>query len=225
VGGLSWEAIQRFSEPVPVAGKTVMVVAACGIVLNGFCAWLFSSGSKGDLNIRGAFVHMVADALVSLGVVASGFVILLTGWHWLDPAVSLVINAVIVWSTWGLLTGSLAMALNAVPTGIETAKVETYLKGLPGVSEVHDLHIWSMSTTETALTVHLVHPSGLDDISWPTPHANWSAALKFSMRRSRWKPERSNVSSRPLTSSDVHTSDLRPTNRPLPAARHGIVEP
>ena len=163
VGGLSWEAIQRFWEPEPVDGKTVMLVAACGIVLNGFCAWLFASGSKGDLNVRGAFMHMAADALVSLGVVAAGLVVLLTGWHWIDPAVSLVINAVIVWGTWSLLTGSISMSLNAVPPGIETSKVETYLKGLPGVSEVHDLHIWSMSTTETALTVHLVRISGLDD--------------------------------------------------------------
>jgi cobalt-zinc-cadmium efflux system protein len=163
VGGLSWEAIQRFWKPEPVAGKTVMLVAACGIVVNGFCAWLFASGSKNDLNVRGAFTHMAADALVSLGVVAAGLAILLTGWHWLDPAMSLVINAVIVWGTWSLLTGSISMSLNAVPLGIETAKVEAYLKGLPGVSEVHDLHIWSMSTTETALTVHLVRPSGLDD--------------------------------------------------------------
>jgi cobalt-zinc-cadmium efflux system protein len=163
VGGLSWEAVQRFWGTEPVAGKTVMLVAACGIVLNGFCAWLFMSGSKGDLNVRGAFMHMAADALVSLGVVVAGLAILMTGWQWLDPAVSLVINAIIVWGTWSLLTGSIAMSLNAVPQGIETAKVEAYLKGLPGVSEVHDLHIWSMSTTETALTVHLVRPAGLDD--------------------------------------------------------------
>ena len=163
VGGLSWEAIQRFAQPEPVAGKTVMIVAACGIVLNAFCAWLFVSGSKGDLNVRGAFMHMVADALVSLGVVVAGFIVLLTGWHWIDPATSLIINAVIIWGTWSLLKGSITMSLNAVPAGIETAKVETYLKGLHGVTEVHDLHIWSMSTTETALTVHLVRPAGLDD--------------------------------------------------------------
>jgi cobalt-zinc-cadmium efflux system protein len=163
VGGLSWEAIQRFSQPEPVAGKTVMIVAACGILLNGLCAWLFASGSKGDLNVRGAFMHMAADALVSLGVVAAGLVILLTGWHWVDPTMSLIVNAVIVWGTWGLLTGSFSMSLSAVPRGIETATVEAYLKSLPGVREVHDLHIWSMSTTETALTVHLVRPAGLDD--------------------------------------------------------------
>jgi cobalt-zinc-cadmium efflux system protein len=163
VGGLSWAAILRFWQPEPVAGKTVMLVATCGIVVNGFCAWLFATRSKGDLNVRGAFMHMAADALVSLGVVAAGFAILLTGWRWLDPAASLVINAVIVWGTWNLLRGSLSMSLNAVPLGIEKSKVEAYLRGLPGVSEVHDLHIWSISTTETALTVHLVHPSGLDD--------------------------------------------------------------
>jgi cobalt-zinc-cadmium efflux system protein len=163
VGGLSWEAIQRFSQPEPVAGKTVMIVAACGIVLNGFCAWLFASGSKGDLNVRDAFMHMASDALVSLGVVVAGFIILMTGWHWIDPAMSLIINGVIVWGTWSLLKGSVSMSLNAVPAEIETAKVEAYLKGLSGVTEVHDLHIWSMSTTETALTVHLVRPSGLDD--------------------------------------------------------------
>jgi cobalt-zinc-cadmium efflux system protein len=106
---------------------------------------------------------MAADALVSLGVVVAGLVILLTGWHWVDPTVSLIINAVIVWGTWSLLTGSIAMSLNAVPSGIETAKVEAYLKSLPGVTEVHDLHIWPMSTTETALTAHLVRPAGLDD--------------------------------------------------------------
>ena len=163
VGALSWEAVQRFWRPEPVAGGTVMIVAACGIVLNGFCAWLFASGSKADLNVRGAFMHMAADALVSLGVVAAAGVIVVTGWQWLDPTVSLAVNAVIVWGTWGLLTGSIAMSLSAVPAGIEAAEVEAYLKSLPGVSQVHDLHIWPMSTTETALTVHLVHPSGLDD--------------------------------------------------------------
>ena len=163
IGGLSWEAIGRFWDPQPVAGRTVMIVAGVGILINGVCAWLFASGRKGDLNIRGAFTHMAADALVSVGVVIAGLVILLTGWLWLDPAVSLLINAVIIWGTWSLLKGSISMSLNAVPPGTETAKVEAYLKGLPGVSEVHDLHIWSMSTTESALTVHLVHPSGLDD--------------------------------------------------------------
>jgi cobalt-zinc-cadmium efflux system protein len=159
-GGLTWEAIQRFYQPEPVAGKTVMIVAACGIVLNGFCAWLFSKGSKGDLNVRGAFMHMAADALVSLGVVIGGFVILLTGWHWIDPVMTLGINAVIVWGTWSLLTGSLTMSLNAVPSGIDMTKVRTFLLGLPSVKDIHDLHVWSLSTTETALTCHLVMPDG-----------------------------------------------------------------
>lgn len=160
VGGLTWEAIQRLSQPEPVAGETVMIVAACGIVLNGFCAWLFSSGSKGDLNVRGAFMHMAADALVSLGVVVGGFVILMTGWHWIDPVMSIVINIVIVSGTWSLLTGSLAMALNAVPPSVDLAKVRAFLLGLPGVTAIHDLHVWSLSTTETALTCHLVMPGG-----------------------------------------------------------------
>lgn len=160
VGGLTWEAIQRFSEPTPVAGRTVMIVASCGIVLNGFCAWLFSSGSKGDLNVRGAFMHMAADALVSLGVVIGGLVILLTGWHWVDPVMSIVINLVIVGGTWSLLTGSLTMSLNAVPPNIDMAKVRAFLLAMPGVTAIHDLHVWSLSTTETALTCHLVTPGG-----------------------------------------------------------------
>lgn len=163
VGGLSWEAIQRFSQPEPVAGKTVMIVAACGIALNGFCAWLFASGRKGDLNVRGAFMHMAADALVSLGVVIGGLIILLTGWHWIDPVMSIIINIVIVVGTWSLLTGSLTMTLNAVPPGIDIEKVRGFLLGLPGVAGVHDLHIWSLSTTETALTGHLVTPGGYPD--------------------------------------------------------------
>jgi len=160
VGGLSWEAIGRFFEPQMVAGKTVMIVAACGIALNGFCAWLFSSGGKGDLNVRGAFLHMAADALVSLGVVVGGLIILLTGWHWIDPLMSLTINLVIVGGTWSLLTGSITMTLNAVPEGIDMDKVKELLLGLPGVVSIHDLHVWSLSTTETALTCHLVTPDG-----------------------------------------------------------------
>jgi len=159
-GGLTWEAITRFFEPQPVSGKTVMAVAACGILLNGFCAWLFASGRKSDLNMRGAFLHMAADALVSLGVVIGGLAIVLTGRQWIDPLVSLVINGVIVWGTWSLLTGSLAMSLSAVPSNIDLAKVRAFLCGLPGVASVHDLHVWSLSTTETALTCHVVMPGG-----------------------------------------------------------------
>ncbi len=163
-GGIAWEAIQRLFHPEPSAGMTVMVVAAVGVLVNGFTAWMFASGRKGDVNIRAAFTHMASDALVAAGVVAAGGVILLTGWTWLDPAVSLVIGAIVVLGTWSLLRESLDLALQAVPTGVDRAAVLAYLGALPGVSEVHDLHIWGMSTTETALTAHLVRPGGeVDD--------------------------------------------------------------
>ncbi len=160
IGGLSWEAILRFWDPQPVAGKTVMIVAGAGILINGVCAWLFASGRSGDLNIRGAFMHMAADALVSAGVVIAGLAILLTGWLWLDPAASLIINAIIVWGTWGLLRDSVTMSLAAVPSGVKADEVGAFLSAAAGVEEIHDLHIWSMSTTETALTAHLVMPGG-----------------------------------------------------------------
>jgi cobalt-zinc-cadmium efflux system protein len=160
VGAIGWEAIQRFGSPEPVAGKTVMVVAAIGIVINGLTAWLFASGAKGDINIRGAFLHMAADAAVSAGVVLAGFVILYTGWLWVDPLVSLVIVAVIVWGTWSLLRDSLDMSMSAVPPQIDHTGVQVYLAGLDGVASLHDLHIWPMSTTEIALTAHLCMPTG-----------------------------------------------------------------
>jgi cobalt-zinc-cadmium efflux system protein len=159
IGAISWEAILRLGAPEPVAGKTVMIVAAIGIVINAVTAWLFASGQH-DLNLRGAFLHMAADALVSAGVVVAGLVILMTGWLWLDPVVSLAINAVIVWGTWGLLRGAVDMSVAAVPQGINSAEVRDYLSSRPGVASVHDLHIWSMSTTETALTCHVVMPAG-----------------------------------------------------------------
>jgi cobalt-zinc-cadmium efflux system protein len=158
VGAIGWEAVQRLASPEPVAGTTVIVVAAIGIAINGFTAWLFMAGSRSDLNIRGAYLHMAADAAVSAGVVAAGCAILFTGWLWLDPVVSIVIVLVIVWGTWGLLRESVAMSLDAVPSGIALEAVQAYLAGIPGVTEVHDLHIWSMSTTEVALTAHLVRP-------------------------------------------------------------------
>ena len=160
IGGLSWEAIGRLWRPEPVAGGTVMLVAALGIAINGCCAYLFASGRKGDINIRGAFTHMLADAMVSAGVVAAGLVILLTAWFWIDPVVSLVVNALIVYGTWSLLRDSMSMALGAVPPGIEGAAVRRFLLARPGVVDVHDLHIWPISTTETALTAHLVMPDG-----------------------------------------------------------------
>ena len=160
VGAIGWEAIQRLINPEPVAGVTVMAVAAAGIIINGFTAWLFASGRKGDLNIRGAYMHMAADAVVSAGVVVAGIVIMFTGWAWLDAATSLVISAVIVWGTWGLLRDSMAMSLDAVPPGIDPGAVRSYLETCAGVVQVHDLHIWPMSTTEVALTCHLVIPAG-----------------------------------------------------------------
>ena len=164
VGGITWEAVRRFGDPHPVQGGTVIWVAAVGIIINLGTALLFMSGRKGDLNIKGAFLHMAADAAVSAGVVVAGIAILFTGWHWLDPVTSLVINAVIVWGTWGLLRDATNLALDAVPAGIDTEAVKRHLSGLPGVMAVHDLHIWALSTTETALTVHLVKPdAGLDD--------------------------------------------------------------
>ncbi|HEX8476908.1 MAG TPA: cation diffusion facilitator family transporter [Telluria sp.] len=159
-GAIAWEAVQRFSSPPPVAGMTVSVVAGIGVVINVFSAWLFMSGSKDDLNIRGAYQHMAADAAISLGVVFSGIAIMFTGWTWLDPAVSLVIVVMIVMGTWSLLRESVQLVLAGVPPNIDSTKVSAFLAGQAGVAEVHDLHIWAMSTTETALTAHLVMPGG-----------------------------------------------------------------
>ncbi|MEI2578071.1 cation diffusion facilitator family transporter [Scytonema sp. PRP1] len=159
-GGIGWEAILRFREPAPVAGGTVITVAAIGIAINTISALMFLSGRKSDLNIRGAFLHLVADAAVSVGVVLAGIAIIATGWLWFDPAVSLIVTVVIVVGTWQLFQESLNLVTDAVPAGIEPLAVRTYLAELSGVSSVHDLHIWAMSTTETALTAHLVIPAG-----------------------------------------------------------------
>jgi cobalt-zinc-cadmium efflux system protein len=163
MGAIAWEAVRRFSDPSPAAGKTIIVVAAIGVVINTATALLFLSGRKTDLNIRGAFLHMAADAGVSAGVVLAGVAILTTGWPWIDPVVSLTITAIILVGTWGLLRDSFNLALDAVPTGIDPEAVKTYLSDLPGVTGVHDLHIWAMSTSETALTVHLLKPDARDD--------------------------------------------------------------
>ena len=160
IGAIAFEAVQRLGDPQPVAGGIVMVVAAIGILINGVTAWLFARGGKHDLNIRGAYLHMAADAAVSAGVVISGLLILQTGWLWIDPVTSLVVVAVILVGTWGLLRRSVAMALDRVPEHIPPADVIEALAGLPGVTRVHDLHIWSLSTTEVALTCHLVMPAG-----------------------------------------------------------------
>ena len=161
-GAIAWEAVARLiaPEPQPVAGLTVMVVAGLGILINGATAWLFASGQGGDINIRGAYLHMLADAAVSAGVVVTGLIIVLTGAAWIDPLVSLVIAGLIVWATWGLLRDSVVMSLAAVPPGIDPAAVGAYLRARPGVTDLHDLHIWSMSTTDIALTAHLVMGQG-----------------------------------------------------------------
>ena len=164
VGGITWEAVRRFHDPAPVAGGTVIWVAALGIAINTATALLFMAGRKGDLNVKGAFLHMAADAAVSAGVVVARIAILYTGWHWLDPVTSRAINAIIVWRTWGLLRDATNLALDAVPAGIDTVAVRSYLEKLPEVVAVHDLHIWALSTTQTALTVHLVKPDAeIDD--------------------------------------------------------------
>jgi cobalt-zinc-cadmium efflux system protein len=163
VGGIAVEAFNRIEEPAAVAGWTVVVVAALGILVNGSTALLFMRGRHGDLNIRGAYLHMAADAGVSFGVVVAALVIMATGWLWVDPAISLCIAAVVLASGWGLARDSVNLALDGVPKGIELAKVKDYLVTLEGVTELHDLHIWAMSTNETALTAHLVRPAGFND--------------------------------------------------------------
>ncbi|MCP4026639.1 MAG: cation transporter [Sphingomonas sp.] len=169
------EAIRRFSEPAPVAGGTVMIVATVGIVINTATALLFMSGRKGDLNIKGAFLHMAADAAVSAGVVVAGFFIVKTGLSWIDPVTSLVIVAVIAIGTWGLLRDSVNMSLQAAPPGIDPLEIGSFLRAQDGVQEFHDLHVWPMSTTETALTVHLLMPSGYPGDTYT---ARVAAALK-----------------------------------------------
>jgi cobalt-zinc-cadmium efflux system protein len=157
-GAIAWEAIGRLSVPPPVAGATVMGVAAIGIVLNGISAWLLHKGSHDDLNRRSAFLHMVSDAAVSAGVLISGGLILITGWNWLDPVASLLVIAVILVSTWSLLRDSVHLSLDGVPSGVNSSAVMSYLAGQRGVTDVHDLHIWALSTTSVALTAHLVVP-------------------------------------------------------------------
>ncbi|MEO7494381.1 MAG: cation diffusion facilitator family transporter [Massilia sp.] len=159
-GAIGWEAIQRIGAPAQVAGYTVSVVALVGVAVNGISAWLFMAGSKGDLNIRAAYQHMAADAAISLGVVVVGVLIMFTGQAWIDPAASIAIVLLIVWSTWSLLRESLRLLLAAVPDNVDASGVSDFLQARPGVSEIHDLHIWAMSTTETALTAHLVMPDG-----------------------------------------------------------------
>jgi cobalt-zinc-cadmium efflux system protein len=159
-GGIAWEAIKRFNQVLEVKGMTLIVVAAVGIVINTSIALLFMSGRKRDLNIRAAFQHMAADALVSLGVVIAGIIIIFTCWYWLDPAFSLIISALIILNTWDVLKDSLHLAIDGVPAGLDERAVRTYLLEQPNVAQIHDLHIWGISTTEVALTAHLVMPTG-----------------------------------------------------------------
>jgi cobalt-zinc-cadmium efflux system protein len=159
-GGIAFEAVQQLLHPSPVAGLTVSVVAAVGIAVNGFSAWLFMAGSKDDINIRGAYLHLAADAAISLGVLLAGVAVMYTGWSWLDPLVSVAIVVLILLSTWSLLREALRMVLAAVPDNVDAEKVRQFLVDSAGVSAVHDLHIWAMSTTENALTAHLVMPAG-----------------------------------------------------------------
>jgi len=161
LGAILVETIRRISDPAPVEGGMMMLVAALGIVINGFSAWLFARGRKSDLNMRAAFLHLAGDAAVSAGVVVAGFAVMQTGVALIDPVTSLVICIVIGWSSWGLLKDSLRMGLLAAPESIDVSEVRAFLSSQPGVAAVHDLHVWPMSTTETALTAHLVMPSGL----------------------------------------------------------------
>ncbi|MER3491059.1 MAG: cation transporter [Mastigocladus sp. ERB_26_2] len=160
MGAIALEAIERLGSPKPIVGSTIITVALVGIVINGITAGMFISGKEQDLNIKAAFLHMVADALVSFGVVLAGVAIMVTNWLWFDPVISLIIVVVILVGTWKLLSQSLDLVLDAVPQGIDLLAVRTYLAELPGVVAVHDLHIWAMSTTESALTAHLVMLTG-----------------------------------------------------------------
>lgn len=201
-GAITWEAIGRLGEPEPVSGITVMVVAGIGILANGFTAWLFTSGRNDDINVRAAFLHMAGDAAISLGVVIAGAITLLTGWLVVDPIVSLVIAALIVWSTWSLLKDSVVMAMQAVPPGMNTDDVRQSLENLPGVSRLHDLHIWAMSTTKTALTCHLVMPAGHPGDAFLS-EASHMLASRFKIDHATFQIEVSEDSECNLESDDV----------------------
>ncbi|MCE1238244.1 MAG: cation diffusion facilitator family transporter [Hyphomicrobiales bacterium] len=160
LGAVAFEAVQRLIAPEPVSGPVMMAVAGVGIAVNGFTAWLFAGGAKSDLNLRGAYLHMLTDALISAAVVVAGLAVVATGWARIDPIVGLVVVAVVVWGTWGLLRESAGLSVAAVPAGIDPAAVRDALRALPGVADLHDLHVWAMSTREVALTAHLVVPAG-----------------------------------------------------------------
>ena len=165
-GGLALEALQRVLAPAAVHGQTVIWVALAGVVVNAVTALFFLRDRDRDLNLRGAFTHMTADALISLGVAISGYVLLRTGWYWLDPAISFAILAAILFGTWGLLRDSALLSLHAVPAHLESAPITGFLESQPGVEGVHDLHVWALSTTEVALTAHLIMPAGHPGDAW-----------------------------------------------------------
>lgn len=160
LGFILWDTIDHLRHPAPVNGPVVMALAGLGVVINGFTAWLFRSGQQGDVNVRGAYLHMLTDMLVSVGVVVGGALVYFTGWLWLDPAISFVILAVVGFGSWGLLRETMQLGLQAAPAGIEVAAVRRFLLTRPGITALHDLHIWPLSTQDTALTVHLVRPDG-----------------------------------------------------------------
>lgn len=190
VGGIGVEAIKRLIHPSPAAGNTIIVVAAVGVGVNTVTALMFLTGRHGDLNIRGAFLHMAADAAVSAGVILAGLGILYTGWLWLDPAASLLIAVVILVGTWGLMRDSVNLAMDAVPSGIDPEAVRRYLEGLPGVQAVHYLHIWAMSTTETALTAHLEQGDPSVDMHAVTAEAGRGIRQRFGIGHSTLQWER-----------------------------------
>ena len=191
IGAIAAEAVRRFGNPQPVAAGVVATVAGVGILVNAATAALFVSGRKHDLNIRGAYLHMAADAAVSAGVVVAGVLIHFTGWQWLDPAVSLAIVAVIALATWGLLRDSVNLALHAVPPHIDPEEITAYLGALPGVRSVHDLHIWGMSTTEVALTAHIIRPE-MEDEDHLLVHASRELRLRFRIAHATIQIERGN---------------------------------
>ncbi|WP_338844714.1 cation diffusion facilitator family transporter [Massilia sp. W12] len=159
-GVIVWEALHRLWQPTPVEGGIVSLLAAIGIAVNGFSAWLFMAGAKHDLNLKGAYLHLAADAAISFGVLLTGLVLMVRDWYWLDPLVSLIIVAIVLWGTWSLLTEALQLVMAAVPMHIDPQAVQSWLRSRAGVTDVHDLHIWALSTTENALTAHLVMPGG-----------------------------------------------------------------
>lgn len=190
-GAIAWEAVGRFGDPRPVTDATIVWVAGIGTVVNAATAALFLSGRKADLNVRGAFLHMAADAGVSAGVAISGLAIGATGWLWLDPAASLAVAAAILASSWGLFREALHLSLGGVPEGIDIDAVHDFLAGLPGVTKVHDLHVWGLSTADAALTVHLVKPNPADDDAL-IARANRTLRERFGIRHATLQWERGN---------------------------------